>query len=146
MTAQTIYARLVKDTLSPALREVGFKGSGGRYSLPWAECWAQLAFQKSAYSDAAEVRSTLNLQVVNKSDWTAARADRPHLPVRPAPSTFYGDPAVQVRIGQLTADSADKWWRINSDVDVAAVATDVIHDVREHAMPWFDQQMRERRC
>jgi Domain of unknown function (DUF4304) len=88
VAAQAMYHHLVKESLGPALRELGFKGSGGRYSLPCAHCWAQLSLQKSAYSDAVEVQFTANLQVVNTSDWAEARSERPHLPERPAPGMF----------------------------------------------------------
>ena len=88
VAAQSIYQDIVKDSLSPALRQLGFKGSGGRYSLPCAHCWAQLGFQKSVYSDAEEVQFTANLQVVNTSDWAEARTERPYLPERPAPGTI----------------------------------------------------------
>jgi hypothetical protein len=54
--AQETYADLVKGQISPELRVLGFKGSGGRYSLPSSTCWALLSFQKSAYSDATEVQ------------------------------------------------------------------------------------------
>jgi hypothetical protein len=67
VSAQALYDALVKDTLSPAFRALGFKGSGGRYSMPGSDCWALLGLQKSAYSDAAEVQFTINLLVVNKS-------------------------------------------------------------------------------
>src|SRR4051794_16817434 len=33
-TAQLQYASVVKEHISPALRELGFRGSGGRYDLP----------------------------------------------------------------------------------------------------------------
>lgn len=145
VTAQVMYQRLVKDSLSPALRDLGFKGSGGRYSLPSSRCWAQLGLQKSAYSDAKEVQFTANLQVVNSADWAEARTRRPHLPQRPAPSTMYGaDVGADTRIGSLTPDGADKWWRVYREVDIPVVVNDFIHDVREYAMPWFAEQIRTR--
>jgi hypothetical protein len=147
VTAQVMYQHLVKESLSPALRELGFRGSGGRYSLPCAHCWAQLGFQKSSYSGAKEVQFTAKLQVANTSAWEHGRSERPYLPERPAPGTIYGgDVAAYARIGDLTPDASDKWWRIHGDIDAAAVVADVIHDVREYAMPWLVEQMRARDC
>jgi hypothetical protein len=40
------------------------------------------SFQKSMHSDAAEVRSTANLTVVNKTAWAEVRAKGPYLPER----------------------------------------------------------------
>jgi hypothetical protein len=61
--AQDLYDQLVKQSLSPALRSLGFTGSGGRYSLRNEDCWVLVGFQKSAYSDGDEVRFTVNLLV-----------------------------------------------------------------------------------
>ncbi|MEU4294169.1 hypothetical protein AB0E63_38620 [Kribbella sp. NPDC026596] len=84
---------------------------------------------------------------MNTSDWAEARSARPHLPERPAPGLIYGgDFAVCARIGKLTLDGSDKWWRVYGDVDVAAVVADVLDDVREYATPWFAEQMRARGC
>jgi hypothetical protein len=146
VTAQALYDALVKDTLSPALRALGFKGSGGRYSMPCSDCWALLGLQKSAYSDAADVQFTINLLVANKSAWGAARQERHQLPERPTATTLYGEPASQMRIGELTPEGADKWWRVHSRAHTAAVGNDVVHDIREYALPWLRHQIQERRC
>jgi hypothetical protein len=113
--------------------------------MPCSDCWALLGLQKSAYSDAAEVQFTINLLVVNKSAWGAARQQRHHLPERPTPTTLYGEPASQVRIGQLTPEGADKWWRVHSQADMADVGNDVVHDITEYALSWLRHQMQERR-
>ncbi|GAB3927919.1 hypothetical protein GCM10029976_024830 [Kribbella albertanoniae] len=139
--AQALYATLVKETLSPALRAAGFKGSAGKYSLPSSDCWALLGFQKASGSTAAEVRFTINLQVVNKSAWTAARHERPHLPERPAASICYGKPTSWVRIGNLTPERADKWWCLSARTDLAELGKDVVHDITEYALPWFRHQL-----
>ncbi len=141
VTAQATYAALVKDSLGPALRGLGFKGSGGRYSMPCSGCWALLSLQKSAYSEPAEVQFTVNLLVVNKSAWDAARQERPHLPERPAATTFFGEPTSQVRIGHLAPGGADKWWSVCSEGDMKTVCDDVLHDVGGYALPWLRRQM-----
>jgi hypothetical protein len=142
-TAQTIYDGLVKDALSPRLRALGFKGSGGRYELPSSECWALASFQKSTYSDAAEVQFTLNLLVVKKAAWASAGVDRPNLPERPSAGVLYGAPALQSRIGSLTPDASDKWWRVYDGMDGEALAADVLHDVTMYALPWLRDRLAE---
>lgn len=54
-TPQQVYDDLMKASFAPALRGVGLKGSGGRFELPSEKYWAQLGFQKSAYSVFAAV-------------------------------------------------------------------------------------------
>jgi len=144
VTAQAMYAALVKDVLSPGFRELGLKGSGGRYALASPGVWALMSLQKSAYSDATEIRFTVNLLAANKEAWDAARAERPYLPERPAAGVVYGEPTAWARIGTVTPERADKWWRIHAGVDQAVVAAEVLHDVREFALPWLREQLRDR--
>src|SRR6478609_3796415 len=80
---QTVYKDLVKEMLSPGFRRLGLIGSGGRYSLKSDCCWALLGLQKSAFSDASDVRFTANLLVVSRAAWSTTRADRPDRPERP---------------------------------------------------------------
>ncbi len=46
-TAQEQYRIMINGVISPALRSLGLKGSGGRYELPSVTHWALLDFQKS---------------------------------------------------------------------------------------------------
>lgn len=136
-TAQDLYATLVKDLLSPAFRDLGFKGSSGRYSLPIPDHWALLGLQRSTYSTSAEVRFTINLLVVSKASWELQRQESPYLPQRPSASMHYSVETPQRRIGQLRPDGQDKWWGLSSRRQLEVVAAEVIHDVREYALPWM---------
>jgi hypothetical protein len=82
---QEIYAEWMKATFGPALRDEGLRGSGGRFELPSDVFWAQLGFQKSAYSDGREVRFTVNLSVTRRDDWTKRTAAKSYLGERPTP-------------------------------------------------------------
>jgi hypothetical protein len=44
---QATYRAMLRDDIAPALRALGLKGSGSRYSLPDPESWALLGFQAS---------------------------------------------------------------------------------------------------
>ena len=144
--AQAVYDELVKATISPGIRSHGLSGSGGRYALRCEPCWVLASLQKSSYSDAAEVQFTLNLLVVNRATWGAARADRPYLPDRPSPGTIYSVGESQTRIGKLLPDGADKWWRIHGGVDPGAVADDFLHDFEQYGLPWLRRQMLAQGC
>jgi hypothetical protein len=50
-------------------------------------------------------------------------AAQPHLGHRPTPN-MTGPWAARARIGKLTPDGEDEWWRITPDVDAAAVGDD----------------------
>src|SRR5439155_1336209 len=55
MTAQEAFTMMVKDEIAPALRELGFKGSGQRFTLPSETHWALLGLQKFTWSDRDRV-------------------------------------------------------------------------------------------
>lgn len=101
-TPKQLYDGLMKGTFAPALRAAGLKGSGGRFELPSEKYWAQLGFQKSAYSDSAALQFTVNLSVISRQVWAEQAAARPHLGGKPTPNIGYGSWADQVRIGDLT--------------------------------------------
>jgi len=134
---QDVYADLMKTTFAPALRAVGLRGSNGRFGLPSDVYWAQLGFQKSSYNGPDEVRFTVNLSVIGRAEWESQRADKPYLGKRPTPTTQYGAWAEQVRIGQLTPVSGDKWWRIIRGAEVEPVRADALADLLIYGVPWI---------
>jgi len=73
LTAQDVFRATMRDEIAPALRELGFKGSGQVYLLPSETHWAMLSFQKSASSDAAGVRFAVNFDVTTKQEWEHRR-------------------------------------------------------------------------
>jgi hypothetical protein len=137
-----LYDAAIKQQVSPALRDLGLRGSGGRYHLPSESHWVLLGFQKSAYSDAAEVRFTVNLAVISRSVWEAKRAELSHLNERPSASVIYGSWAAHERIGRLTPGGEDKWWRIGDNAaPVTDVVNDLLDDIERYALAWLRSMM-----
>jgi hypothetical protein len=132
---------MMKDSVAPALRGLGFTGSGQVFSLPSQTHFAQLGFQKSTYSTSDRVRVTANIAVIPVDVWEQARADSPHLPKKPAPSVFYGAFAWQKRIGDLLPSGEDMWWVIDGRSDAGPVATDIVESVRQYALPAMKEQL-----
>jgi hypothetical protein len=131
---------MMKEEIAPALRRLGFKGSGQRYELPSGTHWAILGFQKSAYSDSADARFTINLTVVGRDEWEEARRQRPYIGERPKPSTYSGV-GWESRIGQLMPGGEDRWWRISGDLPTEPVAGEVISAIEEFALPAMRARM-----
>lgn len=138
--AQDLYAALIRDRISPALRAEGLIGSGGRYSLKSNTHWALVSFEKSAYSDRREIQFTINLCVVRKDECNALRVEHPYYPEKPSGSTIYGC-VMPTRIGSLVGDGSDKWWRVYHGQDVASVAANVLMNVRDAGLPWLHDQV-----
>ncbi|MFC6344382.1 DUF4304 domain-containing protein, partial [Nocardioides hankookensis] len=139
---QEVYAEWMKTAFGPTLRAEGMRGSGGRFEFPSDVVWAQLGFQKSTYSDAQEVRFTVNLSVIQREMWEEQHTAKPHLGKSPSPSFHYGAWADQVRIGLLAPDGEDKWWRIVRGVQSSEVRDDVLHDLLTYAVPWLRTRVR----
>ncbi len=123
------------------MRLNGLTGSGGRYALTSDTHWALIGFQKSWYSDRAELRFTVNLLVVRRTVWAELVEQRPHYGAKPSPLTHYGDSVRQERIGMLVDDREDKWWRIYPGQDLAVVESDVLSNLTEHGLPWLRSQV-----
>lgn len=140
-TAQEAFSAMMKDSVAPALRQLGFRGSGQVFSLPSQTHFAQIGFQKSTYSTSDRVRVTANVSVIPIEVWEQARADSPNLPLKPAPSVFYGSFAWQRRIGDLLPSGADTWWVIDGGCDPSPVATEIIESVRRYALPAMKAQL-----
>lgn len=141
-TAQETYAGLVRDLLSPAFREAGLTGSGGRYALPTDGGWALVGLQKSAYSDKAEIRFTVNLFAVSHRAWAEGRDARPYLPSKPSAGTIYGVGA-NARLGTLLPEGEDIWWRVIAGHDPTAVAAAAISAVVGYGIPWLSDRVAE---
>jgi hypothetical protein len=141
-TAQGTFSDLIKTLVAPGLRALGFNGSGQNYQLPSDDHWAMLGFQKSTSSSANRVRFTVNVLVVSRRTWEAARAETSYLPERPTANTFWGTFVWQHRIGELLPGIGDVWWDVEADVDAAELADAVLWAVRDYVVPAMHQQMK----
>ena len=132
LTAQETFKTMMKEQVAPALRALGFNGSGQRYELSSETHWALLGFQKSTGSDASQVKFTINVSAVPRDEWEEARRKQAWLAERPGAnvSEFVGWHA---RIGELTGAS-DTWWTVSADRPTEPVVSEVIAAVRDHAL------------
>ena len=141
-TAQDTYNEMMKASVAPGIRALGFKGSGRNYELPSPRHWAMLGFQRSAFSDATVVRFTINVLVVQRAVWEKTRTEKSHLPPRPTANTFCGTFVWQHRIGDLPPGSEDLWWRVAAGADTDELAAAVLWAVKDYALPAMREQMR----
>jgi hypothetical protein len=129
-----------KEWIGPRLRELGFRGSGGVYTRPDSRNFVRIGFQKSVYGTKQQVKFTLNVSVINKAQWEAARAEQDHLPVEPSANTFYGGAFWQQRISELMPrQDRERWWELSPTSDIEAVAADVLKVIEEIGLPAMDK-------
>jgi hypothetical protein len=134
MTAQEAFTKMLKEDVAPALRRLGFKGSGQRYELPSDTHWAIIGFQKFSWSNQERVEFTLNITVVGKDEWERARKKRPYLSAKPSANTG-GGVGWEERIGNLTPEKEERRWAVAADRPTEPVAGDVVGAIRDFALP-----------
>lgn len=135
MTAQEAYKAMIRDRLSPRLRALGFKGSGGSYEWPSQTHWIILGVQASQFSSADGVKFTLNCQVVRRDVWEEARRERSFLGPRPKPNTIAGNFVWHARIGSLMPRGEDRWWWLRPSDDVETLTDEVVAAVQDSVVP-----------
>ncbi len=144
VTAQELFSTAMKESFAPALRSAGMRGSGGSFSLPSDTHYALLGFQKSQFSDASDVRFTVNVKVVAKETWERMRESRPYFPAKPAPNTGYGTFEWHHRIGNLLSGGEDRWWHLRPGHDNRATIAEVVDVLTTTAVPALRRQLQPR--
>lgn len=133
--AQDGFKTMMKEHIAPALREMGFKGSGHNYTYPDERCHAMLGFQKSEFSDAEDVRFTINVLVVSRQEWEAVALERHYGDRQPRPNTFWGV-GWQERISKfIPGCDHDFWWRLDLETDLNDLSAEVLSIVRHGVLP-----------
>jgi hypothetical protein len=140
MRAQEAFKMMMREQVAPALRQLGFKGSGQAFTLPSDEYWALAGFQKSVSSNAQHVRFTVNLTVVSRQEWAEIFAKHPTFGAKPKANVHGG--GWHARIGQLLADSSDHWWWVEPDRPTEAVGREAIAAIRDYGLPEMQRHMR----
>jgi hypothetical protein len=140
MTAQEAFTKMLKQEVAPALRRLGFKGSGQRYELPSVTHWAIVGFQKFSWSDQQRVEFTLNITVVGKDAWARAREKRPYLSAKPS-ANVGGGVGWEERIGNLMPKNEEQRWAVTPDRPTESVAGDVVGAIRDFALPAMHKRM-----
>jgi Domain of unknown function (DUF4304) len=141
-TAQETFKAMMKQTVGPGLRALGFQGSGQNYLLPSLEYWAMLGFQKAKWSDARQVGFTGNILVVSRATWADARREQSYFPERPTANTYWSTDCWQKRIGEVLPGGGDLWWELPADQDWADLASAVLWAVRDYVLPTMQKHMK----
>ncbi|XRQ08664.1 DUF4304 domain-containing protein [Actinomadura welshii] len=107
--AQVVFKEMLKTQVTPALRELGFKGSGQVYRLEVPDYWAMLGIQRSRSSDARKISFTLNLLCFAMAEWNELRKQAPQLPERPNPNVYYAPEILWQRRRRVHVHGSGVW-------------------------------------
>ncbi|MGN6578216.1 MAG: DUF4304 domain-containing protein [Nocardioides sp.] len=128
-------AAMLRERVAPALRGMGFKGSGQNFHLPVRDHYALLGFQRARFGTRHDVLFTVNLFACSHAGWAALVEKRPQWGPKPILGAHYEDPAWSMRIGHLMPERLDHWWQVLDDSDTEALADEVIGVLREYGVP-----------
>ncbi|WP_075186754.1 DUF4304 domain-containing protein [Teredinibacter haidensis] len=140
-TVQDKFKELLKNTVAPALRENGLKGSGQEYSIKSDDYWALIGLQKSMYSDSRGLKFTINIYVISKLQWDEGREQYSYFPKKPYPNTKW-QLGWSERIGTLMPSKLDHWWEFNNQTNKRELARQLVHAIMEYAVPAMQSRMR----
>lgn len=148
-SALVLYKSLVKDRLSPGLRELGFIGSSGSYALSGAPPFALLGLRGWRYNSEAETMFRAYLLVAPERDYQSLREEEPFRPVRPKPHTEYFDrfPQLMVKPRVALPDGYEGyvgWWRITTPESSVEVAEDFLTVMKTEGLPWMRTELAKR--
>jgi hypothetical protein len=110
-TGQQAFKRMLRDLITPALRELGIRGPGGYASGDYS---GFLDFQKSRHNTKDEVEFTINLG---------------------AAYTPTGDGYWHERIGAVMPARRDTWWTLQTGQPIETVAAEVLAAIRSYGWP-----------
>jgi hypothetical protein len=109
-SARDGYVRMMRTTVVPELRRLGFTGSGRRFTLQTPKHPGTLAFQQSQSNTWMGVKFTAEVSVGSSPGWTA-------------------------RLGSISHHGCDHWWSVWAGFPSDEVAADLITAIRDHAVP-----------
>jgi hypothetical protein len=105
---------MLRDLITPALRELGMGGPGGGYRGASGDYAGFLGFQKSRYNTKDEVEFTINLG---------------------AAYTPTGDGYWDDRIGAVMPARRDTWWTLRTGQPIEPVAAAALAAIRSYGWP-----------
>ena len=143
---QRAYAEMIKTRISPMLRSLGFKGSGGNYRIVEIDSIAVLGFQRSVNSSQDEALFTIDLSVSHEEArrlWDEARQENLLDQWR-----GYGDVVLipvdvswHWRLNELDPQRIPAWWSLRASTDVGELVGKVISAVRDVGLPAMKREM-----
>jgi hypothetical protein len=141
-TAQDAYRTLLRLSIAPELRTMGFKGSGNSFTMVKDEYAVGINFQKNKWSTREVVTFDVNLSVVHrasndsfeKENVIAQRLGK-EIEV-PSSGNFW------TRLSNLGEPRANFPWTVIPGGPNDDVAEDVLNAIRRHFLPRVEEELR----
>lgn len=131
---------ILKDYISPFLREFGFRKKKLNYSCAINEVKWLINVQRSKFNDQSKSEFTLNVGVYVPGVWSTY-ATYEKAKIEPLNPTLR-ECSFHERIAVLTNEKEDIWWKLRADdsdeVD-NEIAQDLLDKIKNAAIPFFNK-------
>lgn len=135
-SASQRFSNVLKEGITPVLKENGFKKKGQNYYKSIGEIGHAVNIQKDKWNSKDEIKFTINLGIFSKKYWLSEfDFDKTQkIPELPKES----ESLIRERIGQLKYGK-DNWYLIESQKSEWKLVKDIKEDLMNYALPFFKE-------
>lgn len=139
-TAQDVFKAMLRQEIAPALRALGFKGSGNRYEMSRDEYRIQIQLQRSKWSTRDSVQFDANLSVIHPA--TMALFNEQNQSARQQGKAMEGSGSFHSRLNTLSRRNTHGFpWIIRANEPTEPVAHDFIEAIRRDFLPVIEEEV-----
>ena len=122
---------IIREGLAPLLKKEGFKKKARNFYREYEDRIEVINVQASKWNEGAEGQFTVNVGVYYPEIAEVTDA----IPVKGMPKEY--DCTIRERIGLLTPEKKDEWWKIDSSTNDYEVSERVSKQVKVLCIPWL---------
>jgi Domain of unknown function (DUF4304) len=141
-TAQDVFKTMLRQQIAPALRKMGFKGSGNNYEMARDEYRIQIQLQRSTWSTRDSVQFDANVSVFHLP--TRVLFNEENRKARQLGKAMEGTEQVfHPRLSQMARPNTSEFaWIVRPDEPSEPVANDFVECVRLYFLPVVEEEMQ----
>src|SRR5690606_26141510 len=129
---QSAIRHITTGGVATLLEPLGFKRQGVHFWRETHGLTQAVHFQASQWGTKSEGSFTINLGISSPILYFAFTGKEP--PKNPATALW----PINLRLGQLTPENLDRWWRMSSPSDFALAEAEAAAALERYAIPYFD--------
>ncbi|MEO7310252.1 MAG: DUF4304 domain-containing protein [Chitinophagaceae bacterium] len=127
---------IIKDCFQTILKPLGFKKKGNNFYRQLQELGQIINIQKSSFYSKDHISFTINTGLFIPEYWlTFYTYHNGDIPVYPTESSC----AIRQRIGKLKYNGIDKWFELNTSIDIAELKKEITDNVLNYIVPYFER-------
>jgi Domain of unknown function (DUF4304) len=124
---------IIKEGLAPLLKKEGFRRKARNFYREYQDRIEVINVQAGKWNEGVEGQFTINAGVYYPEIAEITEA----IPIKGMPKEY--DCTIRERIGLLTPEKKDEWWKIDSSTNDSEVSERVAKQVEVLCLPWIAQ-------